>query len=185
MMCGVVLGLVSPSHARPSRGDRERAADLLRRACVEERLSSETFVDRLDLVYAATTRAELDRLLSDLPDPTFVRRVLLDAVMWLSRLSFDIARAWRGPRTPQMVLPQRARVTIGRSPLADFVVADATVSSTHAVLNYSGTAWSLEDVGSTNGTYVNGWRVSDPIVVRPGDELTFGESRFVLVPPRL
>lgn len=165
--------------------DRERVADLLRRACVDERLSSETFVGRLDLVYAARTRAELDRLLADLPEPTLVRRVLFDVVTWLSRASFDMARAWRAPRTPQLVLPQREHVVIGRSPAVDFIVADPTVSTRHAVLSYRDGTWSIEDAGSTNGTYVNGWRVSDPIVVQPGDELALGESRFVLVSPRL
>jgi pSer/pThr/pTyr-binding forkhead associated (FHA) protein len=84
-----------------------------------------------------------------------------------------------------MILPQRDRVIIGRSPSADFVVADPAVSLTHAVLSYSRGMWSLEDAGSTNGTYVNGWRVSDPIVVRPGDELALGETTFVLASPRL
>lgn len=185
MMCVVAVGLVSPSRARPSREDRERVADVLRRACVEERLSSDTFAGRLDLVYAARTRAELDRLLADLPEQTLVRRVLLDFVTWSSRVSSDVLRAWHRPRTPQMILPQQEKVVIGRSPNVDFIVADPTVSLTHAVLSFSGGMWSLEDAGSTNGTYVNGWRVSDPIVVRPGDELTLGETTFVLASPRL
>jgi hypothetical protein len=179
----VGLSLTSPSRARPSRRDRERVADVLRRACVDERLSSETFIGRLDLAYAAQTRAELDRLLADLPEPTIVRRVTLDAVGWSSRILSDISRAWRGPQLPRMILPLRSSVVIGRSTSADFIVADRTVSSIHARLAYDGGAWLLEDAGSTNGTYVNGWRVVDPILVRAGDELTVGETTFVLVPP--
>ena len=50
-------------------------------------------------------------------------------------------------------------------------------------LNYRAGTWTLADTGSTNGTFVNGWRLADPIVVRPGDEVLFGMSRFILVPP--
>jgi hypothetical protein len=185
MIALVGLTLTSPSLARPSRRDRERVADVLRRACVEERLSSETFIGRLDLVYAARTRAELDRLLADLPEPTVVRRVALGAVGWTSRILLDVSRAWRGPQLPRMVLPLRSRVVIGRARSADFIVADRTVSSSHAVLAYDGGAWRVEDAGSTNGTYVNGWRVVDAMLVRPGDELTVGETTFVLALPRV
>jgi hypothetical protein len=151
---------------------------------VDERLSSETFVGRLDLVYAARTRAELDRLVADLPEPTSARRVLLDAVAWWSRISAEVSRTWRAPRLPRMILPRRAKVVIGRSPRADFIVADRTVSFTHALLTYDGNAWMLEDAGSTNGTFLNGWRITDSILVRPGDELTIGETTFMLALPR-
>src|SRR5712671_2373729 len=106
----VVANSPSPSRARPSRRDRERVADVLHRACVDERLSSETFIGRLDLVYAARTRVELDRLIADLPEPTIARRILLDTVAWWSRSSAEISRAWRAPRLPRMILPMRGRV---------------------------------------------------------------------------
>lgn len=68
---------------------------------------------------------------------------------------------------------------IGRSALADFVVADQTVSlDTH-----DGNSWVVHDAGSTNGTFLNGWRITGPMTVKPGDELTVGESTFVLVLP--
>jgi hypothetical protein len=180
----VVTNLASPSRHRPSRRDRERIADVLRRACVDERLSSETFIGRLDLVYAARTRVELDRLIADLPEPTIARRVLLDTVASWSRISAEISRTWRAPRLPRMILPLRANVVIGRSPRADFIVADQTASSTHALLTYDGNAWTLKDAGSTNGTFLNGWRITDSILVRPGDELTIGETTFMLALPR-
>lgn len=176
--------LASPGLTRPSGRDRERVADALRRACVDERLSSETFIGRIELVYAARTRFELDRLVADLPEPVVVRRLLLDCVSWWSRLSGDASRAWRRPRLPRLILPLRASSVIGRSPTADIVVADHAVSLQHARLTYDGGSWLLADAGSTNGTYVNGWRITDPIVVRPGDELTIGETTFVLAPER-
>lgn len=170
---------------RPSSADRERAAAALRRACVEDRLSNETFVRRLDVVYAARTRAELDDVLGDVTEPGPLRRLLLDTTSRLSRLSLELARAWRVPRTPRLVLPLREKVVLGRSPAADFVVADATVSGRHATLAYDTEteSWILEDAGSLNGTFVNGWRVVGPVAVRPGDELAMGVTRFVLAPP--
>ena len=156
---------------------------VLRRARLDERLSVETFSTRLELLYAARTRAELDRLLSDVPEPTVVGRILLSVVVWVSRWSNEIWIAWRVPRTPRMILPRRDGVVIGRSPTSDFVVADDTVSARHAVLNYADGGWGLRDVGSLNGTFVNGWRVVDEILVRPGDELKIGESRFILASP--
>jgi FHA domain/Domain of unknown function (DUF1707) len=178
--------LASPlGRLRPSAAERERVALALRRACLDERLSVETFATRLDLVYAARTRADLDRVLNDLPEPTFLGRIVLHAIAWTSRWSTQIGVAWRVPRTPRMILPLRDAVVIGRSPQADFVVADETVSARHALLTYANGDWALEDAGSLNGTYVNGWRVVEPILVRPGDELTIGSSRFILVPPTI
>lgn len=168
---------------RPSASDRQRVADALREACVEERLSVETLANRLDLVYAARTRMELDRLVADVVQPNVIRRTVLAAVAWGSRWSHDLAAAWRAPRTQRLLLPRREQLSIGRSRHSDFVVADRTVSYHHAVLDYALGTWTLTDSGSTNGTFVNGWRVAEPIVVRPGDEVTFGESRFVLAPP--
>ena len=176
--------LVSPfGRLRPSGAERERAAVALRRACIDERLSVETFSARLELVYAAHTRAELDQVLSDLPEPTLAGRMLLRAIAWLSRWSNEVRVAWRAPRSARMTLPLRDRVVIGRSPHSDFIVADETVSASHAVLTSAAGGWMLCDAGSLNGTFVNGWRVLEPILVRPGDELTLGTSRFVLVAP--
>ncbi len=168
---------------RPSATDRQRVADVLRHACVEERVSVETLSSRLDLVYAARTRMELDRLIVDVVQPGTFRRAVLALVTWASRWSSDVAAAWRAPRTPRLILPRREGLVIGRSRQSDFVVADPTVSHRHAVLSHASGTWTLTDAGSTNGTFVNGWRVADPIVVRPGDEVLFGVSRFVLAPP--
>lgn len=175
--------LTAPLTERPSAADRERVTDALRHAYAEERLSVETLARRLDLVYAARTRMELDRLVADVVPPSALRRALLTVVMCASRWSSDVAAAWRAPRTPRLILPRREQLVIGRSPSSDFVVADQTVSHRHAVLSHTSGTWTLTDAGSTNGTFVNGWRVADGIVVRPGDEVLFGTSRFILAPP--
>lgn len=73
------------------------------------------------------------------------------------------------------------RLVIGRSPLSDVVLtADAQVSRTHAVLERIADRWVVRDVGSRNGTYVNGEQVREPVWLRAGDELRIGKSLLVL-----
>jgi pSer/pThr/pTyr-binding forkhead associated (FHA) protein len=59
-------------------------------------------------------------------------------------------------------------------------LADETVSRWHASLQRAPDGWLLADLGSTNGTRLNGWRVSSPCSVRAGDLVTFGNVTFVL-----
>jgi hypothetical protein len=72
------------------------------------------------------------------------------------------------------------RVTIGKSETN--VVAlehDATVSRLHAVLENLGQAWSIRDLGSRNGTFINGEKIAAEKVLKSGDELRVGTSRLV------
>lgn len=61
------------------------------------------------------------------------------------------------------------RVVIGRSPDCDVVLASDSVSRQHAELVAHGTAWSVRDLGSRNGTGVNGTRVHGERALTPGD----------------
>ncbi len=67
-------------------------------------------------------------------------------------------------------------VALGRSRECDVVVDDANVSRRHAELRPRGGAWVLSDLGSTNGTRLNGRTIHGPEVVRPGDEIELGAS---------
>lgn len=83
---------------------------------------------------------------------------------------------------PELCLPgatNRIELSIGRADDCDFVIDEPTVSRHHAVLRRTPEGWSLRDIGSTNGSRVNGWRI-DEAAVRPGDELAFGVNRFVV-----
>lgn len=66
--------------------------------------------------------------------------------------------------------------TIGRSRQCDVVIDDPNVSRQHAEVRPRGGAWVLTDLGSTNGSSLNGRRVSHPEVVQPGDEIEIGTS---------
>ena len=73
-----------------------------------------------------------------------------------------------------MVGPRGA--TLGRSRECEIVVDDANVSRQHAELRPRGGAWVVTDLGSTNGTRLNGRTIHGPEVVRPGDEIEIGAS---------
>jgi pSer/pThr/pTyr-binding forkhead associated (FHA) protein len=74
----------------------------------------------------------------------------------------------------------RDRVTIGRHAGNDIVLAaDDSVSRLHAVLERLGPGWWLRDLGSRNGTYLNGTRVTEGRALQHGDELRVGSTRMV------
>ena len=72
------------------------------------------------------------------------------------------------------------RVTVGQaSTNLVSLKHDATVSRLHAVVENLGCAWSIRDVGSRNGTYLNGEKIAAERVLRSGDELRVGNSRLI------
>jgi hypothetical protein len=85
-----------------------------------------------------------------------------------------------GPQAGRRVEVQD-RVLIGRRD-ADLVLEDAEVSRSHAMLRRSGESVVLEDVGSTNGTFVNGERIREPVELRSGDEVRVGQTTFEIEP---
>src|SRR5512138_2939195 len=72
------------------------------------------------------------------------------------------------------------QMTIGRDSANEIVINDAEVSRKHARLTFQGGKYVLEDLGSTNGTFVNGQRLAGPRVLKPGEVVSFGEQ-IVLV----
>jgi pSer/pThr/pTyr-binding forkhead associated (FHA) protein len=71
---------------------------------------------------------------------------------------------------------QDEKITIGRLADNDLLIDDGSVSSRHAEIQFEADAYHLHDLGSTNGTFVNGEQVTDA-VLRQGDEVRF-ESVF-------
>jgi len=90
----------------------------------------------------------------------------------------------RGPRRPRAVLRLGGKrlvigdagVTLGRSRSSDVMVDDANVSREHAEIRAHGSSWVLSDLGSTNGTRLNGRRVTQPEVLGSGDQIELGTT---------
>ena len=68
--------------------------------------------------------------------------------------------------------------TLGRSRQCDLMLDDPNVSRTHAEVRPRGGSWVLTDLGSTNGSRVNGRQVEGSEVLKPGDELELGTSQI-------
>jgi pSer/pThr/pTyr-binding forkhead associated (FHA) protein len=68
--------------------------------------------------------------------------------------------------------------TIGRSPRSDIVLEDDYVSSTHARIFARRQFLYLEDLGSTNGTVIDGRRVEGEAQIKPGQEIVIGDTIF-------
>jgi hypothetical protein len=97
-------------------------------------------------------------------------------------------RAQRGPRLVGLgeLAPREhplgaLDVAVGSDRENDLVLAHPTVSRRHAVLGYHAGNYTVADLQSTNGTFVNGRRIRQPVELRPGDEVAFGAAKFTMV----
>ncbi len=81
--------------------------------------------------------------------------------------------------TSAMVPLEASRLTLGRAEDNDVVLADRRVSGVHLLFERIGPHWSVRDVGSRNGTIVNGERLLAERFLQSGDEIRVGGSRLV------
>ena len=151
---------------RASDRDRERAVALLRARCVEGYLSVDTFEHRLGRALRARSANELRVLVAD------VARVGRPWLRW---------RAARTPPAAPLELPATGTIVVGRSRGCDVVMTEPTVSRHHLELRAVDGAWLAVDLGSCNGTWLLGRRISRARVA-PGDELMLGDCAVVLEP---
>ncbi len=85
-----------------------------------------------------------------------------------------------GPTPGAAFILEGDQLNIGRDSSNEIMINDAEVSRRHARLTFQGGKYVLEDLGSTNGTFVNGQRLAGPRVLKAGEVVSFGEQ-IVLV----
>ena len=81
-----------------------------------------------------------------------------------------------GPTPGKIIQLMKPELSIGREIANDIVISDADVSRRHARLTRKGDTYLLEDLASTNGTYVNGQRLTAPQILQPADQIRLGEA---------
>jgi FHA domain len=79
---------------------------------------------------------------------------------------------------PGTVIEIMDEATLGRAPTADVCVEDAFASSAHARIFPRGDSMYIEDLGSTNGTYLNERQLRSVEELRPDDTIRIGETEY-------
>ena len=85
-----------------------------------------------------------------------------------------------GPLANTVIPLGTAQVTIGRAPDSTLVIDDDYASSRHARVYPGDDGWIVEDLGSTNGTWIDRTRITSPIVLPPGVPLRIGRTTLQL-----
>jgi FHA domain/Domain of unknown function (DUF1707) len=189
----------TPEHLRASDAERDHAVSELRNEFAQGRLSHETFMYRMQSALDARHRGQLTGLFKDLPP----RRPGLMARFRAALRGEEAAGPAHGPM-PQRIPPappgrlnvpspppanpvplafppgSGVRFTIGRTRDCDLCLADLSVSRMHALLVRREEGWVLSDLGSHNGTRLNGWLIREPVQVRSGDRVDFGSMAFII-----
>jgi len=169
--------------ARLSDAERDQALKALRDGVALGRLSHDTFIRRMELALTARRSDELAALTADLPTEKRWSKLVFGTVEAVSGFTVRLRRAWQAERLPKLLLPHPGTahaLRIGRDPVNGLRLTHESVSRVHAELIRQGGVWVLRDLGSTNGTTVNGRRVIGAAVVREGDQVAFGRTGFRL-----
>jgi Domain of unknown function (DUF1707)/FHA domain len=200
----------TPDFLRASDAERDQAIDKLRNEFALGRLSHDTFVIRMQTALGARNRSELARLFTDLPQrrPRLPERLRAAwrslcgqqpaasgdgnsapaVIPWGTvavppEFQYGQTHLRRVPPVPEALFfppGSGTQFTIGRTYDCDLRLADLSVSRHHAELTRGEDGWLLRDLGSHNGTRLNGWLVREPVPVRAGDRVEFGSAAFIL-----
>lgn len=84
-----------------------------------------------------------------------------------------------GRRTVRVYDLDQTMVRVGRGEGADILIDNPAISRAHAEFRREGEGWVVEDLGSSNGTFVEGVRIDSPRPVSDGDEIGFGKFSVV------
>jgi hypothetical protein len=172
-----------PPPVRVCDADRDRVIAELRDRFADGSLAQESFICRVDAVLRARWHGDLAEVVSDLPGPRMsLAQAALSRLGQARRAAQNRLVRHRPRPLLAFVLPsgRQASFTIGRDAACDLVLYDMTVSRTHAGLRREAGGWLLSDAGSTNGTRLNGWRVTEPVPLRAGDRVSFGSLTLVV-----
>ncbi|MBN2044045.1 MAG: FHA domain-containing protein [Anaerolineales bacterium] len=82
--------------------------------------------------------------------------------------------------TEKKVILTAAENLLGRAPECNLHLLNSTVSTTHARIYFSQTQWWLEDLNSSNGTFLNGIKIDQPVVLASQDQLSLGSLEAVI-----
>lgn len=163
---------------------RQRLVDILNAAFAEGLLSEHTHSYRLGLVLGPRL-IDQQRLTGDLTlggVPSRSRARIRDA--WSAVVAHARTGVGRGaPSAAPLLLAldraQDERLLVGRHWACDIVLEDPTVSRRHAQLTLRDGAWTIRDLASKNGTFINGASVVRASL-RSGDLVAFGRQRILI-----
>lgn len=85
-----------------------------------------------------------------------------------------------GPLSGTVIPLGASQITLGRAPDSTIVIDDDFASSRHARIYPSEGAWIVEDLGSTNGTWIERTRITSPTALPPGSPLRIGRTTLQL-----
>jgi hypothetical protein len=137
---------------------------------------------RMDVVLRAQWQAELHAVLYDLSERKPRSGWFTQVIGRISAFPEALRKAWQAERLPELLLPKPGPhpYTIGRAAGSMLRLTHYTVSRAHAQLRSNADGWTLRDLGSSNGTWLNGCRVTGSVAIRPGDQVRFGQVGFRL-----
>lgn len=87
----------------------------------------------------------------------------------------------KGPNPGQIIPLTSVSISIGRDPMSDVPLNDPEVSRYHAQMTRTDSGYQLQDMGSTNGTFVDDQRLgSEPVQLKPGQTILFGSGLILI-----
>lgn len=82
----------------------------------------------------------------------------------------------QGPEQGREYVLNAPQMSIGRSSINELVLNDPEISRRHALFSREGNQYTIQDLGSTNGTFVNGQRCAGVVALKDGDLIEFGDT---------
>jgi len=96
-------------------------------------------------------------------------------------MKFRLVEPGEGGKAAREIVLSHTDFLIGRGTDCDLRLNESTISRHHCILHLVGDEATLIDLGSSNGTFLNGQRVRSQAVLHSGDELGLGSNRFVVL----